>query len=158
MENTGFLVARRRNEQNRNGASWITELEQRIGLDAHAMRILEADTSVRRERERLDLIKSGLLAGSVSRTSGLSLETALSAWDAATINCCDEDVVCELLHHPDFPIVVRAGRLQGKLQALIEYDGDTIGLSTLDLRKGIFVDMYSEHGSMVFEVDRWGEW
>lgn len=158
MENMPFLVARRRNEQHRNGAAWALRIAGRMGIDPDQIRVLDADISVERERRKKVLVEDGIKSGAVKRTRLQSFEEAVSAWNNAVRSCPDEQLVCELLHFPDFPIVGQAHIFGAQLGALLELDGDTVTISSLSLTKGLSVDRSVGLSATEYELDQWGSW
>jgi hypothetical protein len=158
MENIPFLVARRRNVQRRYGPSWIAALEAGIGLLPGTVQLLGAEDSILRERSRQSLVRQGFISGDVLRVTRCSLSDVISAWDLALSACHRSTVVCDLLHHPDYAFTAPACCLIGELVPLLEFDADTVGVTSDDLRIGFVVDIYSEDGVTLYETDTWGAW
>ena len=158
MENIPFLIARRRNQQRIHGSKWLSDIEDLLRIPPGSAQLVSPEDSIPRERQLQTVLRQGSVAGTVSRTTGLSLCKATEIWDSTLADTSLQLVVCNLLRHPDFVFTVPRPCLLGKLARLLEFDGDTVGVTSLDLMNGIVVDMYLETETARYEVDRWGEW
>lgn len=158
MENLAFLIARRRNQLRRGGTKWIADLEARTGIESGGVQLMPAEESIRRERRMRSLLSHGLASGDVMRVRSCALPDAVSGWDAALTRAQRMVVVCELFRHPDYVFRVPASCLLGKLSLLLDFDGDTVGVTSDDLLSGFMVDMHFENGEALYEADVWGAW
>jgi hypothetical protein len=154
-----FAVARRRNEHKRHGAAFLDELWRRTGLGQDSLSLLEPDLSVQLEDEVYPRIGRGIRAGAVYRECGLSLKEATARPEPLLEPFAPLEVAVLLCNSPDFSMTSRLRELAPVLPALVEFDGDTVTICTLDGLAGFAVD--SESGpdeARTYEVDAWGSW
>ena len=117
------------------------------------MRIVEAEASVIREHEGKASAKGELI-----EAANLTFASAARIWDSTVARCGGEALQCWMVNNPHFTFVIDAAALSGRLRALLDFDGDTVGMSALDRSKALYVDMYEERGTVTYEVHQWGNW
>jgi hypothetical protein len=154
-ENTAFLVARRRNEQHRNGAAWLKILMARTGLGG-GVEFVEAAQSLAMQTAVEALMRKR--SGDWRRTSGLSFQAAKTVWESCVVQRTDDRLQCYLHHSKDFAFSAKARDFSGRLQSLLDLDADSVILAASDLSRGVAVDQYRKGHGMVFETDVWGAW
>src|SRR6266516_359311 len=141
MENARLAVGLRRNRQ-REWPAYKSALSKASGIPENEMRLLQAEESVRFEKELLGKIKEGVRGGVVERTPELSLEEAASL----VANCIDHsdvaDFVVWLCHGADFAFRLHRNLFANHAFHLLEFDRDTVYAASDDVRCGIGIDLY----------------
>ena len=156
--NHKFLVARRRNEQQRNGERFLQRLIGTVGSVLADASYLDAIESMRLEGKVWRDVGAEMQDGSYERFSSLTVEDAERVWSAFVMEHWASNAMIFLSHYRDFVVKTRWENLAAiSIATLLKFDGDTVFVSYDEAASGIGFDLYKmADDTYAYEVDLWG--
>lgn len=152
-----FRIARRRNEQVRNGERVVSEFCARTGLHVGAVRLLEPELAVTLEDRVNQRLREGMLDGSLDRARRQNVQLAVERVGRELATWPEERVCILFFARRDFPVALSRADAVRALPAAIEWDGDTVTICTEDGKRGVCCDVETEivGNTLSIEVDVW---
>jgi hypothetical protein len=157
MENTRLIVGLRRNRQRTQWPAYKLALCEAAAVPGSEVILIEAEDSVRFEKDLFRRIEAGIQQGFLIRSGELTREEAQRKITEALGRIESNVLNVWLCHGADFAFKLNRTSLARCAFQLLEFDSDTVYAATEQVECGIGIDVYESELSREtrYTVDVW---